>query len=644
MATRRTKSLLGGAEHCMTKTLDCSDPGPWDLRGCVTCRLFKRVRSALRCAGCRVRDRNGHTALPAVVLDFEWHAFYQWKIRCLCVYAGQPAAARLTSEGWQGCRAAPRTSRNGCGGSARHSRVREASHLGWPRVEAGRSYGRRISTAYRAQEPILRPEGPQNLQQSTQGGLAFATLRMFANMGVSNLCDRRLSHEAAPTSAIPLPTAAIPDMAIRPPCLPDRNKHRAEVWVPLMIDRSGRECRTATPGSERVRFCGDLHKCLACRAREHGGAFARVLQEQYVIDEAIQDQLSDSWRYPPRGQQRGKDSIRFLTCKTISVFWQEPEARAELIKVGGMAITAEDLKLKKQLGALQEITVRVAELCDRCKGVRKARGYYMPEPALEEDWHKAHPESSWDMKGIAENLRVVFGLCWMWEDPHVAPGIKDHLSEVADWGEVRADLEYDIEYIWWQLTLAEREAASAEQTSRRRMMALKEHKLAHPDANLQSLYEEKVELIREVDRLGAAVKYQEQRVIAKDAVIESLRNKLGNKDEEIASLSQALEPYEEKDMALREDVLLLERTRLRAETLYLQVERDAGLSPDVRAQGAQELLVALKDIQDILSETGRRVGVTIADAHELFRSEVPIGDATLPEARREETTPEPAQP
>ena len=368
------------------------------------------------------------------------------------------------------------------------------------------------------------------------------------------------------------------------------------------------------------------------------------MQEQYVIDEAIQDQLSDSWRYPPRGQQRGRDSIRFFTSKTISVFWQEPEARAELIKVGGMSITAEDLKLKKQLGTLQETIVRVAELGDRGKGVRKARGFYMPEPALEEYWHKAHPESSWDMKGIAANLRVVFGLCWVWEDPDVAPDIKDHLSEVADWGEVRADLEYDIEYTWCQMKLEEREDAMAELMDRHRKMVNEAHQRTQQDANLQRLYEAKAEITREVDRLAAAVKYKEQRVIAKDAVIESLQKMLDTKNEVIATLNEALEPYEEKDMALREDVLLLERTRLRAETLYLQAEREAGRSPDVRTQGAQELLIALKDIQDILRETGRRVGVTIEDAHELFRSEVPVGDAVLREAVPEETTPAQAQP
>ena len=90
-------------------------------------------------------------------------------------------------------------------------------------------------------------------------------------------------------------------------------------------------------------------------------------------------------------------------------------------------------------------------------------------------------------------------------------------------------------------------------------------------------------------------------------------------------------------------MLLLERTRLRAEILYLKAEREAGLSPDARTRGAQELFDALTEIQEVLRETGRRVGVTIEDAHELFKSEVEGSDTDMSGAAPADQAPVPAQ-
>ena len=403
----------------------------------------------------------------------------------------------------------------------------------------------------------------------------------------------------------PLPMATVP---VR---LPDKNKHLAEVYVALNIDRRGGECRTLTPGSDPNVYCGDVHRCLACRARETNALYTSVYQEQYAIDESVQDLTDGVWMYPPPGQQRRKENIRFFTNKTISLFWGEPDARKELIKVGGASLTADDLKLMKHLGGLKEIKVLISDIGDRGWGVRKARGYHIPEQAFEEYWRKTRPESAWDREGIVANLCVVLGLCWVWEDPDIAPDIKDHLSEVADWSEVRADLEFDMESVWYQVRQETREDAMADLMDRHRRVVNEAQQRAEREANMQRVIEAKTEITYEVDRLANALHHAEQLLLAKSAVIASLQDAVNTKNETIATLEEALEPYEDKDKALREDVLRVELARANAERMYLAAEKEAGMSPHTRAKGAQDLFDALREVQVALRDMGRRVGVSI---------------------------------
>ena len=167
---------------------------------------------------------------------------------------------------------------------------------------------------------------------------------------------------------------------------------------------------------------------------------------------------------------------------------------------------------------------------------------------------------------------------------------------MADWAEVRADLEYDMEYIWCQSRLEEREDAMAELMDRHRRLVNEAHQRAEREVNLHRIIDAKTEITHEVNRLAIALHHTEQHILAKGAVIASLQDAVETKNETIATLNEALEPYEEKDMELREDIMRLERTRLNAEQMYLVAERDAGLSPHTRTKGAQELFDALREI------------------------------------------------
>ena len=420
--------------------------------------------------------------------------------------------------------------------------------------------------------------------------------------------------------------------------MPDKNKHLEEVYVPLNIDRRGGECRTRRPGGDPNARCGDGNRCLACRALETAELYASVYQEQYTIDEAVQD-LSDGgahppWVYPARGHERSKGMIRHFVMRTASLFGGEPEARRELIKVGGVSLTADDLKLMKQLGKLREVRVIASDMGsgDGGWGVRKARGYHVPEKALEDYWRKAHPESTWDREGIVANLCVVLGLCWVWEDPDIAPDVKEHLSDVADWSEVRADLEFDMESVWYQIRQEEREDAMAELMDRHRRAVNEAHQRAEREVTMQRTLEARAGIIHEVDRPANALHHAEQQLLAKSAVIGSLQEAVNAKNEAIATLQEALEPYEDKDMALREDVLRVEMARSNAERMYLAAEREARMSPSTRTKGAQELFDALREIQTALRDMGRRVGVSIDPVSEDAASADAVGDAEMPEA------------
>ena len=444
------------------------------------------------------------------------------------------------------------------------------------------------------------------------------------------------------SSSVPLcfrgPGGPAAPMATVPVRLPDKNKHLAEVYVPLNIDRRGGECRTLQPGGDPNARCGDGNRCLACRALETAELYASVYQEQYTIDESVQD-LSDGgahppWVYPPRGHERSKGMIRHFTMRTASLFGGEPAARRELIKVGGVSLTADDLKLMKHLGKLREVRVIASDMGsgDGGWGVRKARGYHVPEQALEDYWRKAHPESTWDREGIVANLCVVLGLCWVWEDPDIAPDVKEHLSDVADWSEVRADLEFDMESVWYQIRQEEREDAMAELMDRHRRAVNEAHQRAEREVTMQRTLEARTEIVYEVDRLANALHHAEQQLLAKSAVIGSLQEAVEAKNETIATLQEALEPYEDKDMALREDVLRVEMARSNAERMFLTAETEARMSPSTRTQGAQELFDALREIQAALRDMGRRVGVSIDPVSEDAVSADAGGDTEMPAA------------
>ena len=123
--------------------------------------------------------------------------------------------------------------------------------------------------------------------------------------------------------------------------------------------------------------------------------------------------------------------------------------------------------------------------------------------------------------------------------------------------------------------------------------------------------EAKTEITYEVNRLANALHHAEQQLLAKSAVIASLQDAVNTKNETIATLEEALEPYEDKDKALREDVLRVELARANAERMYLAAEQEAGMSPHTRTKGAQDLFDALRGVQVALRDMGRRVGVSI---------------------------------
>ena len=149
---------------------------------------------------------------------------------------------------------------------------------------------------------------------------------------------------------------------------------------------------------------------------------------------------------------------------------------------------------------------------------------------------------------------------------------------------------------------------------------------------MQRTLEARSEIIYEVDRLGNALRQAEGQLLAKSAVIGSLQEAVEAKNETIVTLKELLEPYEDKDRALREDVLRVEMARSKAERLYLAAEKDARMSPSTRTQGAQELFDALRDIQTALRDMGRRVGVSIDPAPEAAAGVGEGGDTDMPAA------------
>ena len=459
------------------------------------------------------------------------------------------------------------------------------------------------------------------------------------------------------------------NMARRVPRAPDKNKFLAETGVNLEEPRGKRWCRNF-PG-EFPNRCGKTDRCPVCAGLRDNWRWQETLGQAWEIAGRVEDWWHTDglrWRYPPNNQLRGEEGMADFVTKTSKFLMEDKETRFKLARVGGQSVTAEDYQVMR---ATHNLTLHMTELyvnnggasarvmdpariTERADEYRRwAQGFVINPEAWVLYYKKHHPETSIPDDEITNNISAILGLCWLAETDTLGPMSRKILDEIANWGEVRADLEYEIDVVWHAQYLDVRERTMEEMDGEITMLRQELHdvtelgyrqhvvtmtdtrllherdqlqaalKAAHEhiaaekrlNANLQEANNikmdmDRMDLIQERNQLRAALHAASEQLAAEKRLSALLQDAKDTKQALLAAIEEAEERRQENVLELRSDLALIDRCRADIVWMLEEGDRTHGDHQDRRGV-ATAVYTALRNQRMTIRDAARRVGLNL---------------------------------